>query len=313
MSYIRTMSVLQKRVRARMLETFSGDPDGSPAWVARIAEGTDEGYFGIGSATWAVHGGMPTMVAGVRALLMQALHPGAMAGVHDWSRYREDPLGRLAGTIQWLITVTFGDTALAQEESRRVEGYHRRVKGTYHDQFGNEIAYAASDPDLKRWVHIVFTDAFLSCHELWGEPIPGGSDAYVREWAIAGELLEVTDVPKTAAELRTAIDDLANDGVLFCDDRVRETVHFLRKPPLHGSVLFFYRIFFAAAVASLPKRYRRMLGLRRTWFPVVWLTGIILRVLRRILGSSSTSERAARERIARIGQERFSLAEASEL
>lgn len=306
------MSALAQRVRARMLETFSGDPDGSPAWVDRIAEGNDAGYFGIGSATWAVHGGMPTMVAGVRALLMQALHPGAMAGVHDWSRYREDPLGRLAGTIQWLITVTFGDTALAQAESHRVEGYHQRVRGTYRDAQGNEIAYAASDPELKRWVHIVFTDAFLSCHELWGEPIPGGPDAYVREWATAGELLGVTNIPLTAAELRQAIDELADAGVLVCDDRVRETVTFLRKPPLHGSVLLFYRIFFAAAVASLPKRYRQMLGLRRTWLPVVWLTGVILRVLRRILGPSSTSERAARARIARNTDASESFVDSSE-
>lgn len=283
-----------------MLETFSGDPEGSPAWVARIAEGVDEGYFGIGSATWAVHGGMPTLVAGVRALLMQALHPGAMAGVHDWSRYREDPLGRLAGTIQWLITVTFGDRELARQESTRVEGYHRRVAGTYIDAQGRQVSYSASDPDLKRWVHIVFTDAFLSCHELWGDPIPGGPDQYVREWVTAGELLGVHDAPSNAGELRSAIEELADAGVLMCDDRVRETVRFLRRPPLDRSVLLFYRIFFAAAVASLPKRYRKMLGLRRSPLPVVTLTRMLLRMTRRILGSSSTSERAARQRISRL-------------
>lgn len=283
-----------------MLETFSGDPEGSPAWVARIGEGVDEGYFGIGSATWAVHGGMPTLVAGVRALLMQALHPGAMAGVHDWSRYREDPLGRLAGTIQWLITVTFGDRELARQESTRVEGYHRRVTGTYIDAQGRQVSYSASDPDLKRWVHIVFTDAFLSCHELWGDPIPGGPDQYVREWVTAGELLGVHDAPSSAGELRAAIDELADAGVLMCDDRVRETVRFLRRPPLDRSVLLFYRIFFAAAVASLPKRYRKMLGLRRSPLPVVTLTRVLLRMTRRILGSSSTSERAARQRISRL-------------
>lgn len=253
------------------------------------------------------------MVAGVRALLMQALHPGAMAGVHDWSRYREDPLGRLAGTVQWVITVTFGDTELAQRESQRVESYHHRVKGTYRDRTGAEIPYSADDPDLKRWVHIVFTDAFLSCHELWGEPIPGGSDAYVREWVAAGELLGVTDAPRSARELHESIDALADAGVLVCDDRVRETVAFLRKPPLRGSVLFFYRIFFAAAVASLPKRYRSLLGLKRSKFPVVWLTGVILWLLRKILGSSSTSERAARERIARIRGESRGVAQPSGL
>lgn len=300
------MGSFTKRVRSRLLETFSGHSDGTPDWVHRIAEGSDDGYFGIGSAAWAVHGGMPTMVAGVRALLMQALHPGAMAGVHDWSRYREDPLGRLAGTIQWLITVTFGDRQLAIEESGRVEKYHDRVRGEYVAGDGTVRVYAASDPELKRWVHIVFTDAFLSCHELWDDPIPGGPDAYVREWAQAGELLGVTDIPHTAPELRNAIDDLYEDGVLKSDERVRETVQFLRRPPLAPSVLVFYRLLFAAAVASLPVRYRRMLGLRRSPFPVITLTKLLLRFLRFVLGPSSTSERAARERIARLNASRGS-------
>lgn len=300
MTYIRAMGSFMPRIRSRLLETFSGQSDGTPPWVDRIAEGDDDGYFGIGSAAWAVHGGMPTMVAGVRALLMQTLHPGAMAGVHDWSRYREDPLGRLAGTIQWLITVTFGDTNLAQSESARVEGFHKRVRGEYLDAHGVLRPYSAADPELKAWVHIVFTDAFLSCHELWGDPIPGGSDEYVREWATAGELLGVTDVPRTADELRNAIDEFARQGILKSDERVRETVRFLRRPPLAPSVLLFYRLLFAAAVASLPREYRRMLGLRRSPFPVVWLTGVLLRFLRRVLGPSSTSERAARERISRL-------------
>ncbi|HZK59788.1 MAG TPA: oxygenase MpaB family protein, partial [Cryobacterium sp.] len=84
--------------RSHLLTTFSGDSDGRPHWVDQIEQGDDAGFFGPGSASWAVHGGMATMVAGIRALLMQTLHPGAMAGVHDWSRYREDPLGRLSGT-----------------------------------------------------------------------------------------------------------------------------------------------------------------------------------------------------------------------
>lgn len=288
------------RVRSRLLETFSGRSDGTPPWVERIAEGDDDGYFGIGSAAWAVHGGMPTMVAGVRALLMQTLHPGAMAGVHDWSRYREDPLGRLAGTIQWLITVTFGDTKLAQSESKRVEGFHARVRGEYRDAHGEVRPYSAADPELKFWVHVVFTDAFLSCHELWGDPIPGGSDEYVREWATAGELLGVTDAPRTADQLRDAIDAFLSQGILKSDERVEETVRFLRKPPLAPSVLLVYRLLFAAAVASLPLQYRRMLGLRRSPFPVISMTRILLRLLRHVLGPASTSERAARARISRL-------------
>ena len=127
------MGQLRETWRSRLLTTLSGNAKGRPHWVAKIEDGEDIGYFGPGSAAWAVHGGMPTMVAGIRALLMQTLHPGAMAGVHDHSRYREDPLGRLSGTIQWLITVTFADTTVAQTESTRVGRFHDRVVGTYLD------------------------------------------------------------------------------------------------------------------------------------------------------------------------------------
>jgi uncharacterized protein (DUF2236 family) len=98
--------------RSRIAQGFrrivSGDPEGTPDWVKQLADGTNTGYFGPGSAAWAVHGSLPTLVGGVRALLMQALHPGALAGVSEHSRYEADPLGRLAGTTQWLTVVTFG-------------------------------------------------------------------------------------------------------------------------------------------------------------------------------------------------------------
>ena len=90
-------------LREELLTAFSGTPDGLPAWIRELAEGDDEGFFVPGAAAWTVHGSMGTLVAGIRALLMQALHPGAMAGVHDWSRYRQDPLGRLIGTVRWIV------------------------------------------------------------------------------------------------------------------------------------------------------------------------------------------------------------------
>ena len=100
--------------QAELKQTFTGTRDSVPEWVPGLAEGDDAGYHLPGSAVWAVHGDMPTIVAGIRALLMQALHPGALAGVHDHSRFREDPLGRLAGTIRWIFTVTYGSTDTAQ-------------------------------------------------------------------------------------------------------------------------------------------------------------------------------------------------------
>jgi uncharacterized protein (DUF2236 family) len=284
--------------RSHLLTTFSGDDAGRPHWVAKIAEGDDEGFFGEESAAWAVHGGIATLVAGIRALLMQTLHPGAMAGVHDWSRYQEDPLGRLSGTIQWLITVTFADTAVARAESDRVGRYHDRVVGTYIDAQGDERPYTAGDQELLSWVHVVFTDAFLSSHELWGDAIPGGADQYVAEWATAGELVGVANPPRSRAELHAQL--AAFGPSLKSDDRVAEAVRFIKNPPLRREMLPAYRVLFAGAVASLPVQYRRMLGLRRSPLPVIAATRAVLRTVQRVLGRSSTSQDAARERIARL-------------
>ncbi|KGJ74653.1 hypothetical protein GY21_10245 [Cryobacterium roopkundense] len=286
--------------RSHLLTTLSGSGDGRPSWVNQMEEGTDRGFFGPGSASWAVHGGMATMVAGIRALLMQTLHPGAMAGVHDWSRYHEDPLGRLSGTIQWLVTVTFADTDLAVRESGRVAHFHDRVAGTYLDARERERPYAAGDPELLSWVHVVFTDAFLESHKLWGGPLPGGPDGYVREWAKAGELVGVQTPPRSAAQLHSQLEAFRTSGTLKSDDRVAEAVRFIRNPPLRPSMLPFYRIMFAGAVASIPREYRDLLGLGRSRLPVVWATGAVLGLVRTLLGPSSSSENAARVRIARI-------------
>jgi uncharacterized protein (DUF2236 family) len=268
--------------------------------VDQLEEGTDAGFFGPGSASWTVHGELPTLVAGIRSLLMQALHPGALAGVHDWSRYREDPLGRLTGTIQWLMTVTFADTATAVRESERVGRFHTRVAGTYVDAAGITRDYSAGDPELLSWVHNVFTDSFLTCQELWGSRIPGGADAYVREWTQAGELVGVPSPPRSAAELRAQLNAAYEDGALKSDERVREIVSFIRTPPLSPAVMPAYRLLFAGAVSSIPREYRTLLGLRRPLFPAVTATRLVLWAVRRILGRSSTSEQAALRRIARI-------------
>lgn len=162
-----------------------------PEWTRALAEGEDAGFFGPGSAVWAVNGALPTLVAGIRALLLQTLHPGAMAGVHDHSRYSEDPLARLDGTVRWIATTTFGDRRSAIAECARVSRLHQRITGTYVDARGIERPYSANDEELVRWVHDAFTEAFIGAHQIWGTPIPGGADAYVREWAQAGRLMGV--------------------------------------------------------------------------------------------------------------------------
>ncbi|MHC5560413.1 oxygenase MpaB family protein [Kocuria sp. U4B] len=291
---------LQNRLRV----TFAGQADGVPAWELALADGDDAGHFRPGSAVWAVHGSMATIPAGIRALLTQALHPGALAGVVEHSDYRADPLGRLAGTIRWIFTVTYGDTAAARSASAYVRRLHESVRGTYVAADGTERPYCANDPDLAEWVHLAFTDAFLRCHQRWGGEIPGGPDAYVREWAVAGELMGVADPPRSEAELDGRLHAFRDR--LTGGPRVDDVVGFLRRPPLDPMLLPGYRALFAAVTDSLPPDRLELLGLERSRLGPVPLptgraAGLTLAVVGRALGETGPSEAAARRRLARLG------------
>jgi uncharacterized protein (DUF2236 family) len=215
------------------------------------------------------------------------------------SRYEQDALGRLAGTTQWLTVVTFGDTAAADRECARVRGMHRKVVGTYATEQGAR-PYAASDPDLLRWVHIAFTDSFLATHRVWGGPIPGGDDAYVREWAKAGELVGVVDPPRSVADLEQQLADYAPD--LRGGEAALATVDFIRHVPVPLAGRPAYAVLFAGAVSTMPPEHRRLLELpnlpRSVTKPAV---GAILGGLSLALGPASPSQRAAHERVDSIG------------
>ncbi len=287
---------------------FSGDPNGEPDWVVAMSEGSDQGYFGPDSAVWLVNGGIPVIVAGVRALLMQTLHPGAMAGVHDHSRYASDPIGRLSGTVRWVVTTTFGSTEAVAAETQRVSRLHSRVKGTYQrngpQEPHPEVPYSAKDDDLVAWVHCVFTDAFLSAHRTWGTPIPtehpgeSGEDRYVREWAIAGTQMGMASPPRSSAELAHALHAFIPH--LRADDRVHNALKFLTNPPLPPSTRIPYAILVGGAIATMEPYYRDLLGLKKPWWPAITLTRGVLWLTGAVLGSESTSRKRANERIKRI-------------
>ena len=280
---------------------LSGEADGQPDWVRQLADGTDAGYFGPGSATWSVHGSLPTLVGGVRALLLQTLHPAALAGVMQHSRYETDALGRLIGTTKWLTVTTFGDTAMADRESARVRGMHRRVRGVY-EAGGVSVPYAASDQDLLRWVHVAFTDSFLATHRIWGGEIPGGEDAYVAQWAKAGELVGLLDPPRSVCELAEQLASF--DSVIVGSAATAETVSFIRKPPLPVPARAPYSVLFSGAVASLPSSYRTKLGVPQIPLRIVKpAVAALLASLSVVLGPQSPSMRNAAERAKRLAQE----------
>jgi uncharacterized protein (DUF2236 family) len=222
-----------------------------------------------------------------------------VAGVRNHSRYKNDPLGRLAGTIQWLTVTTFASRESILREAGRVRGMHGKVRGTYRDAQGKTREYDASDPELLLWVHIAFMDSFLRCHQTYSSvPIPGGADEYIRLWARSVEPLGLNDAPCDEAGL---LEDIrAFDPQLAVTDDTREVLEWLRRPPLPWMAGVVYRLLFQAAYLTLPERHQEMIGLRV--MPreiVVPVTRWFLRILRFAVGPENPIQDAALARMAR--------------
>lgn len=292
---------LQQAISIRFRRLLTGSPDGVPPWLGIVAAGDGPGLYLPTDAPWVIHADLATLVGGVRALLMQALHPGSLAGVHSHSRYKDDPLGRLSGTIRWLTITTFGSHEAVAGEAARVNRMHGHVCGSYRSAAGDTRAYQASDPNLLRWVHVAFMDSFLRAHQCYStRPIPGGADAYVRLWSKSVEPLGLHDVPQSEAGLLACLDGYRSE--LAVTDETREVIRWLRRPPLPPTVQPVYALLFHSALASLPEDYRRMIGLKS---PPLWLmrplTTGFLKLLRLAIGAQSPLEEAAIDRLRRAG------------
>ena len=283
------------------MHLLSGSSDGKPPWLKQVAEGEEAGLYLPNQAPWIVHADFATLVGGIRALLMQALHPGSLTGVRQHSRYKDDPLGRLAGTIRWLTVTTFGPIASNQREADRVNRLHTRVKGEYQTAAGESRPYQAADKDLLLWVHVAFMDSFLRTHQNYSKrPIPGGADEYVRLWAASVKPLGLDVAPQSEAELLETLRGFEKDLVVTED--TRDVIKWIKNPPLPLAAKPFYRLFFFAALASMPTSYQALIGERALplWF-VKWQTTNILRAMRIAIGDESPIEEASIARLRRIG------------
>jgi uncharacterized protein (DUF2236 family) len=292
---------LQTALAKRFVRLLSGSETGKPPWLGAVAEGDEAGLYLPNQAPWIVHADFATLVGGIRALLMQALHPGSLTGVRQHSRYQDDPLGRLAGTIRWLTVTTFGPTNANQAEANRVNRLHTRVQGEYKTATGENINYRAADKDLLLWVHVAFMDSFLRAHQNYSKrPIPGGADEYIRLWAESVKPLGLETAPLSEAELLETLRQFENQLVVNAD--TREVFKWLKNPPLPTLAKPFYRLFFFAALATLPQNYRDMIGEKALplWF-VKSQTTNILRIMRIAIGSESPIEDAAIARLRRVG------------
>jgi uncharacterized protein (DUF2236 family) len=207
-----------------------------------------------------VHGDAAMFVGGLRALLLQSLHPVAMTAIAQHSDYRNDPWGRLQRTSTFLAATTYGAARDAQRAVDRVRGIHRQVTGTGP----GGLPYRADDPHLLRWVHVAEADSFLRCHQHYGErPLDdAGCDGYVSDIARVATALGVTHPPRTRAELNAALREYEPE--LRATPEALEAARFLvAKPPLPLAARGPYAALAAAAIAELPGWARRELRLPR--------------------------------------------------
>ena len=205
-----------------------------------------------------VHADAAMFIGGMRALLVQSLHPLAMAGVAQHSDYRNDPWGRLQRTADFLAATSFGPATEAQRTIDIVNRVHERVVGVASDG----RPYSARDPHLLRWVHIIEIDSFLAAHQQFGEfPLDAsGSDEYVKDTAVIARKLGVTAPPESVRALRDQISSYRGEvrGTKESRDAMR---YLLFEPPLPLVARAAYSLLVAATLSTLPRWSRPHLGL----------------------------------------------------
>jgi hypothetical protein len=309
------LPLLQPLVR-RVLGTTFGGPAFDPA-----TDDGDAGLTGPGSPSWRVIAEPAAIAGGIRGLLLQVAHPLAVAGVHEHSSFRDDPLGRLHRTSAYVTTSTFGSTREALTVARRVRRAHPHVRGVASDG----RPYRADDPHLLAWVGVALTSSFLTAHQVWapGRFADADADRFVleqsriaalldprvdldaaqadpdfgrafRDGEVALPMLDDGTLPHDVASLEAVLD--AFEPELGVSPEGREVLGFLRWPPLPASIRVPYLTLAAGAVGSLRRRERTALGIAVPG-PAAGLAvrgaGAALTALRVSVGTSPSADAAA--------------------
>jgi uncharacterized protein (DUF2236 family) len=225
---------------------------------------TDAGVLGPTAVAWPVVSHPGALIGGLRALIVQSLHPLAMAGVDQHSDYRSRALQRLQRTALYVAAGVFGDTATAEAAGERVKRMHRKVRGT--DPVTGR-SYSADDPDTQVWVHSVEWHSFLAAHRVFGPPLmPDEEDRYIAEGvpiaALVGTPREL--VPASVAEMRDYFASVRPE--LRMSPAARQAIDFVVRPPLTRELLPYQaplRVYSNAALALVPRDLRRLAGIDR--------------------------------------------------
>ena len=284
---------------------MSGGPPSARDWTP---EEDLLGFFGPDSVTWRVHADPVYGVGGLRALLLQALHPVAMDGVARNSVFRESPWQRLTRTAEYVDTLTFGTRKEAIRAVRRVRGMHRRLGGT-EETTGR--SYRVDDPDLLLWVHACEVDSLLDVARRAGVVTPEEADRYVAEQVTAAALIGIDpdDAPASVAELADYFASVRPE--LALTPAARDAWRFVVAPPMPRWVQFLtparpaWGSLASLAVATLPPWARRLASL-----PGLALTDAAATAALRAFrtGLLAVPERARRSPIVRAGFDRTAAA-----
>jgi uncharacterized protein (DUF2236 family) len=242
-------------VEAGVLGLVSGP--GAPA-IDYLQPPGDPGLFGPSAVCWRVHADFSSMmVGGISALLLQMLHPLALAGVVDHSNFRDDMLGRLRRTATFIAGTTYGSRADAERLLERVRKVHRTVVGTTPDG----RSYAADDPELLTWIHVAEIDSFLRAFLLYVDPSlsPADQDRYYDETALVAERLGARGVPRSRAAVAAYFD--AVRPLLAVTERTREVARLLVDAPAPSAgARVAGKVFMAAGIDLLPSWAQELCG-----------------------------------------------------
>jgi uncharacterized protein (DUF2236 family) len=285
---------LRGRIAAGVTRLTSGGGQG----IDYSSPPGDPGLFGPHTVCWRVHADFTAMmVGGVSALLLQTLHPLALAGVWDHSNFRDDILGRLRRTATFISGTTYASRADALALIEKVKDIHRKVAG----QAPDGRPYAADDPALLTWVHVAEVSSFLAAHLRYVNPglSEADQDRYFAETALIAEMLGARNVPKSRAAVAAYL--AARRPELEAGPRTHTVVEIVLNAPAPSRLgQPVAQVLLAAGVDLLPPWAQQMLALdrhaafrRRTVRPAVRAIAPVLR-----WGLREGVSRRARARVA---------------
>jgi len=237
--------MIEELIRKSIREMVGG---GGPP-VAFLTPKGDRGLFGPESIAWKVHADfISMMIGGISSLILQALHPQALAGVWDHSSFREDLKGRLGRTAFFIAATTYGSTEMANNVIEKVNHIHTKISGI--DEFGKP--YSATDPHLLAWVHLTETHSFMQAFEDYRKEklSAADKDQYFSEMKTLGERMGAHHLPSTYLGTDSAIKGYIPE--LYFGERARSILDLLEHFPSNLTAKPFIKLITRAGFLNLP-------------------------------------------------------------